>query len=496
MKQYALLIVMTFLGSVASFWWTPYAGVALYYFYAVLRPQFLWKWQLIGIPIDFPWSFCVAAAAIFSYIAWSAGFISFGRREASLMRYRPQFNIAHKCMMLFAFWIMMSYLRSNDQEQSEQWFGEYLKIFGMYYLASRVVRTPSQVWGLYMFVLGAIGYIAYEANMIYIQTQRLVLYSAGFAGLDNNGAGLMLAMGVPLCFFAWEFTRHRIRWLFLMLIPVIVHAVLGTYSRGAMASMIAALPFYFLYSRKRKFLFVLTVIGLFSLPFLAGKEIQERFLSIQDREVDESYNSRQLSWGIAKEIAWDYPVFGAGIRCSNKEMKQRGADMEGRTIHSLYLQLAADSGWFALGIYLLLVLTSYYCVWRARIRLWRRTDDESRRACAMLGGIECATVTFLVGAAALSLEVFEVSYLMLLLSAQIWALLNATDTLAKEQHAGSWGTHNHPSIVDTRMPTGRPVMWPRAGAAPRPRNQSAPPPAGMPRPAPTPPRNPPGYPAQ
>lgn len=436
MKQFILLVGLTLFGVVASFSWTPYAGVALYYLYAVLRPQYLWKWQLAGYP-SLGWSFYVAGAAIFGYILWTAGVLSFGRRDTSLMRYRPPFTWAHRAMMFFAFWVVMSYVFSNDHAQSEAWFGEYLKIFGMYFLASRVVRTPSQVFGLFALVTLAVGYIAFEANWIYLATGNLVLYKAGFAGLDNNGAGLMLALGVPLCYFAWEATRGYHRWLYLALIPVIIHAVLGTYSRGAMLSMIAAAPFYLLYTRKRKFLLLVYLGVAASLPFLAGKEIQDRFFSVKQAEADESFNSRRLSWKIATEIAWDYPIFGAGVRCSNAEMKERGADMEGRTIHSLYLQIAADSGFFALVSYLVMVGVTFAAIWRARVRLWPRADPEAKRAVALLGGVECALISFLVGAVALSLEVFEVSYLLFLMGAQVWALLNATDTLIPQQLPGA-----------------------------------------------------------
>jgi probable O-glycosylation ligase (exosortase A-associated) len=430
MKQYLVLLALSAFGVFGSFLWTPYIGVSLYYMYAVMRPQYLWKWQLAGAPALLPWSFVVAVASILGYVAWAGGLMSFGRRETSLMRFRAKFTVAHWAMMAFATQVTLSFLFSNDMYQSQNWYGEYMKIFGMYFLASRVVRTAGQVRGLYILVTLAIGYVAWEMNAIYLQTGKLIIARDGFAGLDNNGAGLLLALGVPLCYFAWEFTQHRVRWFFLLLIPVIVHAVGSSYSRGAMLSILAALPFYFLYSRKRKFLTVLALAGLASLPVLFGKEIQERFFSVKKSETDDSFQVRVQSWRIAVEIANDYPVTGAGIRCSNAEMWRRGADMEGRTIHSQYLQIAADSGWPALALYMVMTACTFYTIWRARLALWRRTDPESVRAVALLGGVECAIISFLIGAFALSLEVFEVAYLLFFLGAQVWGLVNATDTLA------------------------------------------------------------------
>lgn len=432
MKQYIVLFLLLFTGIGGSFAYSPAIGVAIYYFFAVLRPQYLWKFQMTGYtPIT--WSFYLAGASIGSYILWSLGILSFGKSERSVMRYAPAFTWAHRSMMIFAFWISLSYVFSNDQQRSEEWYGEYLKIFVMYFVAARVIRTPNQIWALFLLIAIALAYISFDANTQYLQSNRVVLYKRGFAMLDNNGAGLLLALGVPLCFFAWEMTRGWYRWLWLFGALNIVHAVLTTYSRGAMISMLAPALHYAFFSwcfaKNKLHVAIIGVLSVVAIGVMAGPEIVARFTSIEKREVDASYQSRQLSWKIAREIASDYPLFGAGIRCSALEMLKRGADMEGRTIHSQYLQIAADSGWVALALYLFMVAQTFASLWYARLRLWRRRDPEAIRALAIVNGIECSLVTFFVGAGALSLEVFEPSYLLLLIAAQVWALLNARDTV-------------------------------------------------------------------
>lgn len=431
MKQFVVMIMLTLFGIGGALLWTPAAGVCIYYFFAVLRPQYLWRFQMTGYP-PLTWSFYVAAATIGSYLLWSIGLLSYGKADRSVMRYSPAFTAPHFAMLAFAAWITLSYIFSNDMNRSEEWYGEYLKIFVMYFIAARVLRTANQIWVLYLLFTIALAYIALDANQIYLSTGKAHLYRVGFARLDNNGVGLLLALGVPLCFFAWEMTRGPWRWLYLAGAVSIVHAVLTTYSRGAMIAMLAPLPWYAYFAlrfAKRKWQIVLIALGVsIAIPVMAGKEITARFTSIERREVDHSFQSRELSWRIAIQIANDYPLFGAGIRCSALEMLKRGADMEGRTIHSQYLQIAADSGWIALLLYLILVGFTFASIWKARFRLWGRRDPDAIRGIAILNGVECSLVSFLVGALALSLEVFEPSYLLLLLGAQVWALLNATDT--------------------------------------------------------------------
>jgi probable O-glycosylation ligase (exosortase A-associated) len=257
-------------------------------------------------------------------------------------------------------------------------------------------------------------------NDLYLRNNGyLYMYRRGYCGLDNNGAGLMLAMGVPMCFYAWEGMSSRFRWLFLAMIPPIMHGVFMSYSRGAMISMIpGALLWLFRSKHKVKVAFLLA--GLIAIiPLLAGKEIQARFESTADYDTDASANSRLTTWKIAWQMATENPIFGLGIRNSNLFTYDYGADMPGRAIHSQYLQTAADSGLVALGLYLI----ALFAVWRSACRVMkatkRRTDVEGRRAHAIAAGVEGSMAVFCFGATFLSMETFETPYIMMLIAAQL-----------------------------------------------------------------------------
>jgi O-antigen ligase len=230
-----------------------------------------------------------------------------------------------------------------------------------------------------------------------------------------------------MCYFAWEATRRWWRWGFLVVIPPLTHAILLSYSRGAMASLgIAAI---FVWFRARNKVFISAVYGCMVVLVLvmAGPEIRERFLSIGKADVDESFQSRQNTWGIAVRMANERPLFGFGIRNSNLFTHAYGADMVGRSIHSQYLQTAADSGWVALALYLGL-LGSVFLGLRDARRVFRKyTDPETARVKSMASGLECAIVLFCVGAFALSLEHFEMSYILILLAVQLHAITRAVE---------------------------------------------------------------------
>jgi probable O-glycosylation ligase (exosortase A-associated) len=427
--QFMFLLGMTATGWIGSLFYTPFIGLWTYYLFTVIRPQFLWEYALQDYFIGH-WAFYVSMPLIASFILWNLGLISYGKRESTEMRFRPAFTLGHFLMTAFALWIAMSYFFSTNQAVSEQWFGEYLKIMVIFVIASRVIRTPQQIKSILLMVAVSIAYISAECFQEYAIKGYLKLYKRGFAGLDNNGAALMIAMGIPISYFCWEMVRHKFRWFFLIAIPFMMYAVLTSYSRGAMLSVLAIAPLYILYTRYRRSMVLFYVCGAIFTAVAAGKEIQERFFTVSKADQDASFNSRWTTWNIAIGIANDYPFFGVGVRCSNLHTGARGADMENRTIHSQYFQIAADSGWPALAIYVTMYGYSIVSCWRARRRLWYQPGEEARQACCMLGGIECSLWTFAVGATALSLEVFELPYIMMLLGIQMFALLNAKDSLA------------------------------------------------------------------
>jgi probable O-glycosylation ligase (exosortase A-associated) len=294
----------------------------------------------------------------------------------------------------------------------------------MFAASALLLQTVRHLWILMIVTALALGYIAYEVNFLYLVNGHLGIYHNGYGGLDNNGAGLMLAMGVPLCMFAWEGMRSRYRWVFLALVPVLLHAVLMTYSRGAMVSLLAVVPLIGLRSQHRRRIAVVGVLLLALIPFLAGQEIRDRFFSISEHDQDQSAHSRLSSWSAAWGIAKDNPIFGVGVRNANLFSYQYGADMEGRTIHNQYLQIAADTGLVGLSLYLTALLGVWWSLRKVRRASQSRHNPETQRTFALAAGLESALAVFCVGGVFLSLEVFELPFLLLLLGAQLGGLVS------------------------------------------------------------------------
>jgi len=304
-KQTLFMMVVTAWGVVGPMF-DPALGVGVYYLFAVLRPQYMWQWAL---PDGIAWSQYVAIATI-------GGTFVHAVMRGRISSQPKHITLTHLLVLAFGCWITVTYITAISPTTAYPWWVEYMKIFLMFGVSFIALNTVNSLRLLMMSSALALGYIAYEINFMYVFDDYLGVFHNGWGGLDNNGAGLMLAMGAPLCLAVWDMERRWWRWFFLALIPPIVHAVLMTYSRGAMVALGLAAPLMILRSRRRWQMSLAAAVVAAMLPILAGKEIRDRFFSVQQYEEDRSAQSRFESWNAALHIAKDHPIFGVGIRNS------------------------------------------------------------------------------------------------------------------------------------------------------------------------------------
>lgn len=425
MKQLLFMAFTMFLGTAGSFGLSPVYGIAVYYLYAVLRPQFIWEWvEFMGLRLgEINWSLPVAVCTLVATIIWRAGVWTPINNIRPPWYGTPRFGRSHYLFLAFTGWISLTFVTAQYYSVAWPAFVEYVKIFVMFICAALILQTVRDLWVIYFVVLGASVYIAYELNFYYFAYHWIMVQHRGYGGLDNNGAALILAMGIPLAFFAWEATRRWWRWGYMLAIPILGHAVMLTYSRGAMLSLIPCAILMWLRGRNKPFLTVAYAAGFALLVASTGKEIEERFASIGK----ENTNARWETWGVAVKIANDRPVFGVGIRCSAQFIGKGPyvISVDNLTIHSQYLQIAADSGWPALGLYVGTILSVFVGLWQTRRRLRKFTDPDTNDVRSMAAGLECTLLLFCVGATFLSLEHFEMPYIVILLAVQLHAITRA-----------------------------------------------------------------------
>lgn len=411
MKQLLLLSLMTVAGGLGALY-HPFYGVLLYYTLAVLRPQYLWDWAL---PIDLRWSLMAAAIVFASLLLNSPKILTHLR-----------VNVMSILMMAYALFLLLSCLLAYNPHMAQVWGVECGKILLVAIIATFVIDDLRQVRILTYMILIVLGYIAWEVNINYVLDGRLDIFHLGYGGLDNNGAGLLLAMGLPV---AGAIALSAPIWWHRVLAAgfgiLLMHAVMMTYSRGAMLSgTIGALWMVLHHKPRRHVVAVLLVVTMLA-SVMAGKEIRERMVTTIHYQRDASAQSRFESWGAAWDMIWDSPVVGHGIRNSNQFSLNYGADTYGRTIHNMYLQIGADTGLPAMTLYMTMIVVAFVQMRRSRQMVETFHADRTRHQIRdpladqmphLVRGLEGSLLTFAFGAVFLSLEVFELSWLLLTLA--------------------------------------------------------------------------------
>jgi len=444
MKQLIFLMVISTAGGLGAIY-QPFWGLLLYYFLAVLRPQYLWSWAL---PFEWRWSLF-------------AGLIVIG---TSLMNARrtllgAQTNTIMWLAGIYGILFGISCLTAHNPAISEPWVIDAAKVLIMVILGSLIINQLWQVWLLVAATAAALGYIAFNINhMYFFQSGRLDIFHHGYGGLDNNGAGLFLAMGIPLamCFIGMRYTAKR-RWAFIlagMATLLIMHSVMMTYSRGAMLAAGVGVAWMVWNHRPRSQAVAGGVALVLLISVMAGPQIRERFMSTTDFQQDASAQSRLDSWSAGWKLAWVNPITGLGVRNSAMFVQNYGADKQGRTIHSVYLQIAADSGIPAAAVYMAILVISFFMLNRCRRMAANfahryslqpnappRVDRiiDTQRLCI---GIQGSLIIFACGAVFLSVEIFELQWLMCLLAGVMpVALGNAI----RRAQAANHSTAAHPA---------------------------------------------------
>jgi len=433
MLKTIIMILASAFGVCGSLTAGPYLGVLVYCYFAAARPQAMWEYELPRL--DFGWSYWVAIGIMISTAVARFGLFQYPTFGPSRGAGPQRWNWLHATLGVFAFWIVMSYVFSENQKHAFPTFLEYVKIFVVFLVASYSLGRIVQLWYLLLTIMLGSVHVAYEMNQIYFVLKRNDIRDHGFGGLDNNGSALLIAMGIPLCYFLWEASRSKIRWFYLLFIPVIAHAVMLSFSRGALLSVVLVSPMVFLLTRYKIFVAVVFFAGAVFVLATSGPELQDRFFSISKHDSDESAVSRKRTWLMAIDLANQKPIFGYGIRCSTLHTKDVNG-VENQAIHNTYLQMAADSGWPGMGLYLTMILgamgISMFVWWK--IRHWPDVPAV-RRTRAIAAMVVTSLGIYAVGAIFLSLETSEMPYILVLVGAQLWAIYRSggIEAVAREE---------------------------------------------------------------
>jgi probable O-glycosylation ligase (exosortase A-associated) len=195
--------------------------------------------------------------------------------------------------------------------------------------------------------------------------------------------------------------------------------IVATHSRGAFLALGASAIVLVWRSRNRvagfSLLILIAIAGLIALP----ASYKERISTIAATDADSSVRGRFEAWKVAGRMIAANPLLGVGyskfqqnykdfdpnsMTQSSGDPEQRGT----RVAHNSYLQIWAECGTPAFLIYLMLMVLSFFDLWRVRREAQRRYHSSWILSYATM--LEASMVAFVVGSFFLNRAQFDLFY--------------------------------------------------------------------------------------
>ncbi len=379
----------------------PYNGFLVYVALAILRPDSLWSSHIA----EGRFSFYVAAAMLVNWFARCCGDWNLG----------PSRRIT---LLFVGYWLWSVFLSFRADSPPHAWYfvEQQARILLPFLVGITTVRSATDLRKLAWVIVVCQGYVAFELNRWYFSGFNY-LWEIGFAGLDNNSMaiGLVTALGVAFFLFFYE-TSYLRRCMITACAAFIGHAILFSFSRGAMLATVIFAVVSFVIIRKTTLHYTVFGGGLLMAVLLAGPQVRDRFFETfagENGVREASAQSRLDLWRDCATLLARDPIMGCGPDHWPLHAHEFGWP-EGKEAHSLWVQTAVELGIPGILMYMGFFLTA---IWRSWLLLQRTKNDEdawfadsARMTIASLAG-------FMVAAQFVSLEALEIPYYVVLLGA-------------------------------------------------------------------------------
>lgn len=319
-------------------------------------------------------------------------------------------------LLLFVIWTCVCTAFALEQEAAVASLVRFLKIQFMTFLALFVLYKREHVIAFVTTAVLSIGYYGVKGGAFVLATagNYRVWGPADSFIEDNNALALAVVMTIPL--WAYLFYIAKQRWLKLALagaIALSAVSALGSFSRGALLAMGAALVLLWLRGKQKLLLgTALVILSVSAITFMPSKW-DERMSTIQSYEGDSSAQGRINTWIMLYNLANDRPLVGGGFEPYTKEIFQRyRPEYDGvHVAHSIYFSVLGETGYVGMALW----LTTWILTWRmgSQIRKTCRGRPDEAWAYWLASLTQVSLLAYFVGGAFLSLAFWDMPYYLL-----------------------------------------------------------------------------------
>jgi putative inorganic carbon (HCO3(-)) transporter len=243
----------------------------------------------------------------------------------------------------------------------------YVKIILIFALMMSTITSPRRVRQMTWIMIVASGYIAARAVFDYLRGVNLVEGSrvrGAVGGMFENPNDLALNLVTflaPTLFIIFQDRKPSRRLFAGVLAVAMLAAIVFTKSRSGFLGLIAmaAVVLYYMAKAKPAILLAALLAGLVALPMMPSS-FWERMDSITDADQDQTGSRaarlRLIDQGI--EVFMDNPITGIGAG-QFQNYNAPGVIEKWRVTHNVWLQVAAELGFFGFLTFGFLVMRAY-----------------------------------------------------------------------------------------------------------------------------------------
>lgn len=319
----------------------PFYGLLVFSWLAYMRPQ------------NLAWAGDAYRFSYYISIALLIGCFLNARREKIFTAARENYLMLALLAML-GFSTFFSLIPSNSSPK----LMEMAKIILIAILTGSLVNSKQRFKYLSWVIALSIGFLAVKGALRGVFLGWRLRGPSGSMIGDNNDFALALNMCLPLFLYLGmnELKKWR-KWLFYLQFPLVITAIIYTYSRGGFVGLLVVIFFIILRSKRKAAGFIILILGLFLFLAFAPRGYKERMETIKTYEKDASAMSRIYAWKVAWRLAGEHPIAGVGLRNMVVVYPKYHWSVP-HVAHNSYLQLLAECGFISLGIFLLLLFSS------------------------------------------------------------------------------------------------------------------------------------------
>jgi probable O-glycosylation ligase (exosortase A-associated) len=312
--------------------------------------------------------------------------------------------------VIFFMWMTFNSFFAYDPAWSWPYWDLMWKTFLLGLVLAATATSHTRIYALVWIVVISLFYYGVKGGIFTIMTggqYHVVGPPATIIG-DNNSLALALLMALPFGnYLRSQIADKHIANLLLGGILLTVISIIGSYSRGAFIGLVALGLAAMLRVRNRfAYVAVAGLVIVFIVQFMPEHFFQ-RMNTISTATQDESFEGRLYAWRVAFLYASQHFPFGAGFYGPQLPgvFHYYFPDQTPRAAHSIYFQVLGEQGFIGLGIYLIILATTFLRC--SRIISVTRGVPEQRWAHDLAIAIQANLFVFCLAGAALSMAYYD-----------------------------------------------------------------------------------------